>query len=103
MQAFIYMVTALDRVREGAGTLLDRSAIFAFTDHGEARLHSMKKFPLFSAGGANGALKTGYHIAAEGDTVSRVGLTLQHAMGLSVSSWGTQSNRATKSFSEVLA
>jgi len=102
MQAFVYLVSSLDKVREGSGTLLDRTVIFAFTDHGEARLHSTKKFPFFTAGSANGRLKTGYHIAAEGDTVSRVPLTIQQALGMSVGSWGTQSNQATNPFTEIL-
>lgn len=102
MEALLYMVQSLDKVREGSGTLLDRSLVYAFTDHGEARLHSMKKFPLFTAGGANGRMKTGYHLAAEGETTSRVALTVQHALGLPIASWGTQSNGTSKPFSEVL-
>ena len=37
-------VQTLDSIREGDGTLLDRTVVFAFTDHGEARLHSMKNY-----------------------------------------------------------
>jgi len=102
MAFFLEMVQTLDAIREGDSTLLDRSLVFAYTDHGEARLHSMKKYPVFTAGSGGGRMRTGYHIAAEGDTVTRVGLTLQQAVGINAGSWGTETNRATKPFSEVL-
>jgi hypothetical protein len=103
MKAFLYMIQSLERIREGNRTLLDRSLVFAFTDHGEARLHSMKQFPLFTAGSGNGRLRTGYHIKAEGDTASRLPLTVLHALGLPVDAWGRESNRTAKPFSELLA
>lgn len=102
MEFFAEFVQSLDAVREGDGTLLDRSIVFAFTDHGEARLHSMKKIPVITAGSGGGRLKTGYHIAAEGDAATRVGLTLQQALGVSVRTWGTETNRVTEPFSELL-
>jgi hypothetical protein len=97
-------VQTLDSIREGDGTLLDRSVVYIFTDHGEARLHSMKNYMIFTAGSGGGRMKTGYHLAAEGDAVTRVGLTVLRAYGIPDSgSWGTESNHVTKSFSEVLA
>lgn len=103
MSFLLEMVQALDSIKEGDSTLLDRSLLFAYTDHGEARLHSMKNYPVFTAGSAGGRMKTGYHVAALGDAATRVGLTVQHALGLNVSSWGAETNNATKVFSEVLA
>ncbi len=103
MAFFTNLVQSLDSIQEGEGTLLDRAAIFAFTDHGEARLHSMKDYPVFTAGSAGGRLKTGLHISAPGDAATRVGLTLQQALGVPVGSWGTESNRVTKPISEMLA
>ena len=91
------------QIQEGEGTLLDRSVLLAFTDHGEARLHSMKNMPVFSAGSAGGRLKTGIHIAAEGDAATRVGFTVQKAFGVVSNRWGTESNEVTKPFSEILA
>ena len=102
MDMFREFVQTLDSIREADGTLLDRAVILAFTDHGEARLHSMKKMPVLTAGSAGGRLKTGYHIHAEGDAATRVGLTIQHALGMRVGSWGTETNRVTKPFSELL-
>ena len=95
-------VQTLDSIKEADQTLLDRTLVFAFTDHGEARLHSMKQYPIFTAGSGGGRLKTGFHLSAEGDAATRVGLTIQQAMGISAGAWGTETNHATKVFSEVL-
>jgi Protein of unknown function (DUF1552) len=103
MDMFREFVQILDSIREGDRTLLDRSIVFAFTDHGEARLHSMKRYPIFTAGSGSGRMKTGFHVAAEGDAATRVGLTIQQAMGLPNGSWGTETNRVTTPFSEVVA
>jgi hypothetical protein len=104
MGFMVDFVQTLDSIREGDGTLLDRTLIFAFTDHGEARLHSMKNYPVFTAGSGGGRMRTGYHLSAEGDAATRVGLTIMQALNIPNSgSWGSESNHVTKPFSEVLA
>jgi hypothetical protein len=103
MDSFRELVQTLDQTRELDGTLLDRTIVYAFTDHGEARLHSMKRYPIFTAGSGGGRMRTGYHIPAEGDTVARVGLTIQRAFRVTGgSTWGSESNATSKPFSEVL-
>lgn len=93
----------LDSIREGDGTLLDRTIVFGFTDHGEARLHSMKNYMVFTAGSGGGRMKTGYHLSAEGDAATRVGLTVMQALNVPNSgAWGTETNHVTRPFSEVM-
>ncbi len=99
---FATMVAALDGIKEGDRTLLDRTLIMASTDTGLAKVHGLDNIPLLTAGGANGRMKTGVHVAAKGDPATRVGLTCQQAMGMPVNSWGTDSMQTSKSFSEVL-
>jgi hypothetical protein len=48
-------------------------------------------------------VKTGLHFRAGGDSVSRVGLTVQQAMGVAVSTWGSESNQTSKPFGDMLA
>ena len=103
MGFFVELLQAMDLIQEGEGTLLDRSVVYAFTDHGEARLHSMKSLPVFTAGSAGGRLNTGLHVSAEGDAATRVGFTIQKALGVVSNRWGTESNEVTTPFSEVLA
>lgn len=103
MNALARFVTKLDGIKEGDRTLLDSMVVFAFTDHGAPRLHSVRNYPIVTFGNGGGRIKTGMHIGRPGDQVTRVGLTIQQAMGVQTSSWGVGSNRVTSPISEVLA
>ena len=103
MAFFRELVQTLDGIQEGEGTLLDRTVVLAFTDHGEARMHSMKRYPILTAGSGGGRMKTGLHVAAEGDAATRVGFTIQQALGVVNGEWGSESNQVSRPFSEVLA
>jgi hypothetical protein len=94
---------ALSSIKEGNGTLLDRVLLFASSDGGLAKIHSTENIPVLTLGGAGGRMKTGIHVRAKGDAVSRAGLTVQQVMGVSIGSWGTQSMQTSKAFPEVMA
>ena len=93
----------LDGVKEGDKSLLDHMILFAYTDHGAPRLHSVRNYPFITIGDGNGRMKTGMHFPTPGDTAARVTFTIQQAMGVPVSSWGTGSNHVTSPISGVLA
>ena len=95
-------LAALDGIREGERTLLDRMAVYFSSDTGYARVHGLDSMPLMSAGRAGGRLKTGIHFHAPNEPATRVGLTLQQAMGVPVGSWGTESNQTSKTIAEVV-
>jgi hypothetical protein len=103
LTSFVDLLKELDSLKEGAGTVFDRTGIVWLTDHGYARTHSMDNVPVMTAGTAGGRLKTGIHVAAPRDPVTRVGLTMQQIMGVPVSSWGTLSNQTSKTITEILA
>src|SRR5687767_837895 len=103
MELFAAFLKELDAIQEGDGTLLDHSVVMAFTDQSYARIHSVDGLPILVAGGAGGRLKTGYHIAADNSAVSRVGLTLQKALGVSVDIWGKDSLQVRSPYTELLA
>ena len=67
MKALYNWAAQLDAIKEGDRTLLDRSVLFAYTDHGAARLHSVHNYPFITIGSGNGRLKTGLHIPKPGD------------------------------------
>jgi Protein of unknown function (DUF1552) len=102
-EAFLTMAQTLDGIREGDRTLLDRTVVMYTTDVGYAKLHTSENIPMLTVGGAGGRIKTGYHVAAPGDTMARLGLTLQQALGVPVSSWGSEGNLTSRAFTEVLA
>lgn len=100
---FAEFLHELDSYREGAGSVLDRAVVLWQTDHGYARTHTMDDLPILTIGNGAGRLKTGLHIVASGDPSTRVGLTVQQAMGVSINSWGRLSNKSSRPFTELLA
>ena len=102
MEALSVFIAAFDRVREGPGTLLDNTLIFAHAETSYAKVHAVDNIPVMTIGAAGGRLKTGLHIAGHGDPISRVGLTVMQALGLPLERWGTGSLQTSKTISEVL-
>jgi len=102
MESFGDFLAALDSVREGDRTLLDRTLVMATSDSGYAKIHALDNIPMLTAGAAGGRVKTGQHIQAAGDPGTRLGLTVQQAMGLPVSAWGNASMETSKPIAEVL-
>jgi hypothetical protein len=104
LQNLHVLLTELDAVREGDKTLLDRMAVLAYTDSGYAKNHTTDNIPMLTAGGAGGRMKTGIHFAAaKSDPVTRVSLTVQQALGLPVSSFGSESNKTSRTITDVMA
>lgn len=103
-------------VREGDGTLLDNSAVLAFTECSEGRTHNATDqpgIPIIIAGHAGGALVNPgihYHSPRTGDApgedrgrnVSTVALTLMQALGTGITSWGVGAGQATRPIVELL-
>ena len=103
IEAFADLPAALASIKEGDGTLLDRTLVLLTSECGLAKHHSLDNIPIFLVGGAGGRIKTGYHLASNGDAATRVGLTVQQALGLSVNTWGHGSLRTNRPFTELLA
>ena len=102
MEAFADLLTALSIVREGPGTLLDNTLVYAQTDTNFAKTHSITGLPAMTAGKAGGRLKTGFHIASNGEPITRVGLTVQQIMGVPVSKWGTDSMMTGSPLTQIM-
>jgi hypothetical protein len=100
---FAEFLRTLDGMKEGPGTVLDRTIVLWQTDHGDARNHSLENVPLMTVGSAGGRFKTGLHISAPADPYSRVALTVQQALGVPISNWGDRSNQTSKTVTEMLA
>jgi hypothetical protein len=102
MDEWAYFVEAFSKIKEGSGTLLDNVLIYANTDHGDARVHSLDKLVAFTAGRAGGRVKSGLHVNAAASGVSRVGYTMLKTMGVDVETWGSKSNRTSSEVGEIL-
>ncbi|MDO9478295.1 MAG: DUF1552 domain-containing protein [Pseudohongiella sp.] len=103
MEGFGAFLEELDAVKEGSGTLLDNCLVFAFSDTGYAKIHSLENIPMMLAGGAGGRHKAGQHIHAPGESVTRVSLTAMQLAGAPVGEFGTGSMRTARAVSDVIA
>ena len=90
-------------IPEGDGTLLDNCLILAHSDCSIAKAHAVEGIPMMIAGNAGGRIRTGFHLTGNADPVTRVGLTLQQAMGLQVERWGVMSMETNRAVTELLA
>lgn len=102
MEAWATFVSAFAEVREGDGTLLDNCLILANSDCSFAKVHSLQGIPCMTAGKAGGRMRTGLHVAGNSDAITRVGLTVQQAMGLPVDRWGGGSMNTNNPVSQIL-
>lgn len=102
MAAWADFVKAMAAVKEGDGTLLDNMLVFAHSDVSFGKNHDVNNLPMMIAGRAGGKVRSGVHVKNGGDPVTRVGLTLQQAMGLPIDGWGTGASRATRPLGELL-
>lgn len=102
MEEWAYYVQALADFREGDGSLLDNTLVYATTDQSFAKIHSIEGIPMFSAGTGGGRVRTGLHIDGGGTPGCRLGYTMQRLMGLDIASWGDKSNKTSEEISEIL-
>ena len=103
MEAFASLLAKLEAVKEGEGTLLDNCLVLATSESNFAKIHSLDSLPIMVAGKGGGKWRSGLHIAGNGDPSSRVGLTIQQALGMPVGNWGTEAMATSKPIGEVLA
>ena len=102
MEAWVSFVAALDSIKEGDRTLLDNTLVLAHSETEFAKFHTIDNIPMMTAGSGGGRIKTGIYVDGAGTPVSRVGLTLQQAMGVSVDKWGAKSMETSKAIGEIV-
>jgi Protein of unknown function (DUF1552) len=103
MVAWKDFLDAINGIPEGDGTLLDNCLILAHSDCSIAKAHAVEGIPTMIAGNAGGRIRTGFHMAGRADPITRIGLTVQQAMGLQVEKWGTRSMETNRTITELLA
>ncbi|KCZ54774.1 hypothetical protein HY29_13325 [Hyphomonas beringensis] len=103
MKGWAAFVQALADVPEGDGTLLDNCLVFAHSDTSWAKIHAVQGIPMMTAGRAGGRIKTGQVVTANGDPITRVGLTMQQIAGVPIERWGTRSMETDNSVTQILA
>jgi hypothetical protein len=88
---------------DGAGNLLDNSAVYSTSCVSESQTHSGLDYPLLVAGKAGGKLKSDQHIRLLDENVSKVPFTLLNAFGSTAQSFGDSEGKVTSGVAELLA
>jgi hypothetical protein len=102
MESWALFVATLANIKEGDSTLLDRCLVMGHSDTEYARIHSISGIPVMTAGSAGGRIKTGIHVSAIGEPITRIGFTLQQVMGVPVEKWGQGTMQTSKPVGEIL-
>jgi Protein of unknown function (DUF1552) len=102
MEAWAEFVAALAAIKEGDGTLLDNTLVFAHSDVSYAKNHDVGGIPVMLAGRGGDKVKPGIHVNGGGEPITRVGLTLQQCFGVPTSSWGIDAMETKRPVSEIL-
>lgn len=102
MLAWRDFLDELSAIPEGDGTLLDNCLVLAHSDCSIAKSHAVEGIPAMVAGNAGGRIRTGFHMAGNADPISRIGLTVQQAMGVQVERWGVRGMETNRTITELL-
>jgi hypothetical protein len=91
-----YLLEKLRAVKEGDGTLLDKSMIMYGSGLGDGNAHSHDDLPILLAGRAGGTIATGRHIKLEKETpLNNLFLSMLDRVGAKVEKIGDSSGRLT--------
>src|SRR5262245_52654961 len=102
MGGWATFLSIMDGMPEGDGTLLDHMLVVAHSETEYAKNHTVTNLPIMFAGRANGRIRSGLHVSAKREPVSRVALTAMQAVGVSIESFGTLSMQTKKPVGELL-
>jgi hypothetical protein len=88
---------------DGAGSLLDNSAVYCTSDIAFGRTHSVTEMPALVFGRAGGVFKGDQHVRSPSDNISKILFTLVNAFGGNVTQFGVGAGMVTSGVSEMLA
>ena len=95
-ELFAYYLQRMKETPDGAGTLLDHTAIVYGAGMSEGNGHVPENLPIVLAGGANGALSGGRHIKfAKGTPLANFHLTLLDLLGVPLDKHGNSTGRVS--------
>ena len=81
MEQFAYVINRLKSIREGDGTLLDRSMLVYGSGIGDGNRHNHDDLPVLLAGRGNGTIKTGRHLVYKKTPLNNLFLSMLDRMG----------------------
>lgn len=94
MELFAGFLAKLRATPDGDGTLLDRMMILYGCGIADSNRHTHEKLPILVAGGANGSIQGGRHMALKDDTpVANLYLAMMERMGVRKDSFGDSTGK----------
>lgn len=97
------LLSRMKSTPDGAGNLLDNSAVYSTSCVSESQTHSGLDFPLLVAGKAGGKLKSDQHVRLLDENVSKVPFSLLTAFGANAASFGDGEGKVTSGVAELLS
>lgn len=89
LEQYAYLLGRLRSIREGQGTLLDRSMILLGAGMRDGNAHNPMNLPVVLAGRGGGTLATGRHLVCPKKTpLCNLYLSMLHRMGVAVKAFG---------------
>lgn len=85
-----YLMTMLDAVQEGDGTMLDNTVILWMNELAEGNTHSHNNMPFVLAGSGGGYFQTGRHLQFDGASHSDLLVSIQNAFGMEAQTFGDE-------------
>ncbi len=84
-----YLLTKLDSIAEGDGTLLDHAMIAYGSGNSDGNAHNHDNLPILVAGGGCGTLKSGRHVRFASETpLNNLWLSLLNRMDIDIAQFG---------------
>jgi len=94
MEQFAYFIGKMKEMKEGAGSLLDSSAIVYGASLGDPNRHDHDHCPTLFAGNSGGRFKTGQHVTVkQGTPISDFHLTMLDAVGVPTDTLGNSDGK----------
>lgn len=84
-----YLLTRLDSIPEGDGTVLDNTLVYFSSEISDGNTHSHEGMPVLLAGNAGGAFQSGRHVKYAGSpAVASLFVSILNAVGVPTSTFG---------------
>ena len=104
MEMLATTIQKLEAIEEGDGTLLDNCAVLACSEVSLGQTHSIEEMPVIIAGSGCGFFKQDHHSRSlSGDNVTKVLVSLQRAMDISVGEFGEDEAMVDEGLSDIEA
>lgn len=104
MEMLATTIQKLEAIAEGDGTLLDNTVVLACSEVSLGQTHSIEEMPVILAGSGCGFFKQDHHHRSlSGDNVTKVLVSLQRAMDISVGEFGADEAMVDEGLSDIEA